>query len=59
MSYDSKPGRAIYLVPAVGRIEVNGTEADARDGLAISEAGDLTITALEDSEVLLADTPLQ
>lgn len=57
VSYDSSPGRAVYLVPAVGCIEVNGQEAQARDALAIAEEGRLTITALEDSEILLADTP--
>lgn len=45
-----------YLVPATGRIAVNGVEAQARDGLAIADVDTITITALEDSEIVLVDT---
>ncbi|GMM59735.1 pirin family protein [Novosphingobium pituita] len=45
-----------YLVPATGRISVNGVEANARDGLAIADVDTITITALEESEVVLVDT---
>lgn len=45
-----------YLVPATGRISVNGVEANARDGLAIADIDTITITALEESEVVLVDT---
>jgi len=48
--------RKAYLVPATGRIAVNGVEAAARDGIAIADEEHLTITALEDSEVVLVDT---
>jgi redox-sensitive bicupin YhaK (pirin superfamily) len=44
-----------YLVPASGLIEVNGVRAKARDGLAISAEGQLRISALEDSELLLVE----
>ncbi len=44
-----------YLVPAVGAVEVNGVRLDARDGGAISGEATLTITALEDAEVVLVD----
>ena len=44
-----------YLVPAVGRIEVNGVTLDARDGAAIKDVEVLTIKALEDSEFVLVD----
>jgi redox-sensitive bicupin YhaK (pirin superfamily) len=50
-------GRQAYLVPATGRIEVNGIAAKARDGIAVSGEDTLTVTALEDAEVLLADLP--
>ncbi|MDJ0936770.1 MAG: pirin family protein [Kiloniellales bacterium] len=49
------PGRKAYLVPASGRIEVEGQTAEARDGIAIAQVEAVTITALEDSEILLAD----
>jgi redox-sensitive bicupin YhaK (pirin superfamily) len=45
-----------YLVPATGKIAVNGVEANARDGLAIADVDTITITALEDSEIVLVDT---
>ena len=50
-------GRRAYLVPATGRFEVNGVAAKARDGIAVNGEDILTITALEDSDILLADLP--
>jgi redox-sensitive bicupin YhaK (pirin superfamily) len=44
-----------YLVPAAGRIDVNGVKVNARDGAAISDEATLRITALEDSELVLVD----
>jgi redox-sensitive bicupin YhaK (pirin superfamily) len=55
VSYRAAPGRHLYLVPATGRIEVNGVAAGARDGVAIRDVSDLAITAIEDSEVVLVD----
>ena len=45
-----------YLVPATGIIEVNGVRAHARDGLAMADLDVITITAIEDAEVVLVDT---
>jgi redox-sensitive bicupin YhaK (pirin superfamily) len=42
-------------VPAAGSVEVNGVKVDARDGAAIHGEARLTITALEDSELVLVD----
>lgn len=47
--------RKAYLVTATGRVDVNGVQAGARDGLALRNEPEITITALEDSEILLAD----
>jgi quercetin 2,3-dioxygenase len=47
--------RRAYLVPATGRIEVNGTPANARDGVAISDTETVTITALDDAELVMVD----
>jgi redox-sensitive bicupin YhaK (pirin superfamily) len=44
-----------YLVPALGKIEVNGVTLDARDGAAIKDVEILIIKALEDSELVLVD----
>jgi quercetin 2,3-dioxygenase len=53
--YASDGARHLYLVPAVGRIEVNGVAVNARDGAAIRNEQTLKITALEDSELGLVD----
>ncbi len=49
-------GRHAYLVPATGRVTVNGVVADARDGAALG-AGDYTITATDEAEIVLVDAP--
>src|SRR5271163_4837491 len=53
--YTPHKARHLYLVPAAGKIEVNGISVSARDGLAISDEPQLKITALEDSELVLVD----
>jgi redox-sensitive bicupin YhaK (pirin superfamily) len=45
-----------YLVPAAGRIEVNGVHIDARDGAAISDEEVVMVTAIDDAEIILVDT---
>jgi redox-sensitive bicupin YhaK (pirin superfamily) len=47
--------RNLYLVPAAGAVEINGVRVNARDGVAICDEARLTITALEDSELVLVD----
>jgi quercetin 2,3-dioxygenase len=44
-----------YLVPATGAVKVGGLRVNARDGAAISDTASVTITALEDSEIVLVD----
>ena len=44
-----------YLVPAVGSVRIEGVTAQARDGVAIADVDTISITALEDSEVVLVD----
>lgn len=53
--YELGSDRRAYLVPAVGKVEVNGIELLARDGAAIAEEAVVRVTALEDSEVILVD----
>ncbi len=48
-------GRKGYLVPALGKVEVNGLTLNARDGAAIRDEDTLRITALEDAELVLVD----
>ncbi|WP_454759950.1 pirin family protein [Caulobacter segnis] len=44
-----------YLVPAVGVVEVNGVKLNARDGAGIKDEEVVTITALEDAELVFVD----
>lgn len=47
--------RKAYLALAVGRVQVGDVVAKARDGVAISDLETVTVTALEESEVVLVD----
>ncbi|WP_340589212.1 pirin family protein [Erythrobacter alti] len=49
-------GRKAYLVAATGSVEVNGEFANERDGVAIADLDTITISALEDSELVLVET---
>jgi len=49
-------GRHAYLVPAAGKVEVNGVVAAAGDGLAITDESVLHVSASEDAELVLVDT---
>ncbi|MBI5130505.1 MAG: pirin family protein [Rhodopseudomonas palustris] len=53
--YAVDKSRHLYLVPAAGSVEVNGVKVNARDGAAIRDEAKVTITALEDAEVVLVD----
>ncbi len=50
-------GRRAYLVVARGAATVNGTPLGPRDGARIEAETRLTITATEETEILLADLP--
>ena len=54
-TYDLGKSRHGYLVPAVGSVEVNGVRLDARDGAAITGEDVITVTALNDAELVLVD----
>ena len=56
VTYDSGEGRHLYLVAATSRIAIDGTVFEARDGAAIIGGAPLTITALEDAEIILVDS---
>jgi redox-sensitive bicupin YhaK (pirin superfamily) len=55
VTLDLIKGGHTYLVPAKGAVEVNGTKVNARDGAAIRDLDSITVTALEDSEVVLVE----
>lgn len=54
--YELTEGHYAYLVPATGRVRIDGTEYDARDGIAISGSGVLSIEATEDAELVMIDS---
>ena len=54
VTYESDPTRHLYLVPS-GKVRVNGIEANARDGVAVTGESGLRIEADEDAELVLVD----
>jgi redox-sensitive bicupin YhaK (pirin superfamily) len=48
-------GRAAYLVPATGAIEVNGVPVAMRNGVAIRDEAEIAITAKQDAELVLVE----
>ncbi|MGO4220334.1 pirin family protein [Lysobacter sp. TAF61] len=56
VQYELGEERFGYLVPAKGTAEVNGVRLEARDGAAVRNERTLTVTALEDVELVLVDT---
>ena len=55
LTYDTTSGRHLYLVPATGKLLVEDQEVNARDGAAITGVDRITVTALEDSEIVMVD----
>ena len=53
--YPLGASRRGYLVPAIGEVEVNGVRLNARDGAAISDEATITVTAVNDAEIVLVD----
>ena len=56
ITYSLAEGRRAYLVPAVGEVEVNGVKLNARDGAAIKDVPEITITARADAELVMVDS---
>lgn len=54
LTHEVGAGRHAYLVPALGRIEIDGSIVEARDGVALG-TGTYRITATHDSELVLVD----
>lgn len=55
VTYDATPSRHQYLVAASGRIRVNGADARARDGVAITGEEAIEVEALDDAELVMVD----
>ena len=55
LAYDMDASRYGYLVPARGRVSVNGQPLEARDAAAITGETHLRIVATEDAELVFVD----
>jgi redox-sensitive bicupin YhaK (pirin superfamily) len=55
VKYPLHASRRAYLVPSTGSVNVNGIRIHARDGAAIKDVDVITITALDDADVVLVD----
>lgn len=56
VTYPTEPGRHLYIVSTRGRIDVGGeVEAAPRDGVAITGLHTISVTAIEDAEIVLVD----
>lgn len=54
-TYEIGKDRKAYLVPATGKVSIEGNVVEARDGAAISDLDRIEVTAIEDSEIVLVD----
>jgi len=54
VDYPPDSSRHLYLVPSA-RVRINGVEANARDGVAVTGEDRLHIEAVEDAELVLVD----
>jgi len=54
LEYAADPARHLYLVPSA-KVDVNGSVADKRDGVAITGESKVTVKAEEDAELVLVD----
>ncbi|MBT4464686.1 MAG: hypothetical protein HOC60_08395, partial [Rhodospirillaceae bacterium] len=57
VTHTLEPGRRAYVVAVGGAITINGTDAPARAGVAVSDETDIVIVAKEPGEVVLLDLP--
>lgn len=55
LEYQTDPARHLYLVAATGAITIDGVPAGARDGVAITGLERFSVTAVEESELVLVD----
>jgi len=54
-----KPGNGAYIFITEGSADISGTQLDRRDGGGFRDTTSLLLTALENSEILLMEIPMQ
>jgi quercetin 2,3-dioxygenase len=55
IEYVLREPRLAYLVPSTGTVDVNGVRIHARDGAAIKDVDIVTITAIDDADLVMVD----
>ena len=55
ITYATEASRHAYLVPSLGRVRIGDVKVNTRDGAAITGMAEITITAIEDAELVLVD----
>lgn len=55
VTYHADPARHQYLVAPTGSVRVNGIEAAPRDGIAITGEAQITVEAIDDTELVMVD----
>lgn len=56
LEYAADPARHYYMVPASGRLRVNGVDVAERDGVAITGEAAITVEAIDLAEVVMVET---
>ena len=56
VDYPVGEGRYVYLVAATGALDIDGVRFEARDGAALSGGQTVTITAIDEAEIVLVDS---
>lgn len=54
-TYSFAPGRQAYLVSTDAPVEINGTFAEARDGIVVTDEEKITVQALGDTDIVMVD----
>ncbi|MCB8879081.1 pirin family protein [Acidisoma cellulosilytica] len=57
IEYRPDRNRHLYLVPASGKVLINGIYAAERDGIAVADEDSLVFEALDDCEIVMVDAP--
>ena len=57
VSVDLEPGRQAYVLAAHGLVSIDGVELALRNGAVVDDVEAFTITALDNSDVLVIDLP--
>ena len=55
LSWKLATGRSAYLVPASGKVLVNGVEVEEGDGVAVTDEARIELIALRDAEVVAVE----